>query len=203
MSAESTSQPEAGATPAGHPPMRRGTVRTEVQTPLWATVLASICIVFAVLGALIALFSAGVPLFSGWTQGFGQSNQGFLAPFKAVGSHSRLYAAVGVVLLLLAGLQLAGGIGLINARRWCRPALLSFALLKMVMAGLELWLSIVVTHQQQIDMAAANLAPPPAAAGMINMVVLGLNTAWKCVWPIFLLVWFNRPSIKQQIRKWG
>lgn len=203
MSAESTSQPEAAATPAGHPPMRRGSVRTEVRTPLWATVIASICIVFAVLGALVALFSAGVPLFSGWTQGFGQTNQSFLAPFKAMNSHSRLYAALGVGLLLLAGLQLAGGIGLLNARRWCRPALLSYALLKIVAAGLELWLSIVVTQQQQIDMAQANMAPPPAAAGLINMVVLGLNTAWKCLWPVFLLVWFNRPSIKAQIRKWG
>lgn len=186
--------------PPSAPPTARGTVPGVVRAPRWALVIGSLCVILAAVDTIWGLVTVAVPVLSDWTQSFRSTPLGF-GSFNAMAQHARWTAGLGAVTLLAAGLLLAGGVGLMGARRWSRPTLLAWSVLKVALAFATLALDLIVNRQTQADMAAASF-PVPAYSQTINFLIYGAATTIRAGMGLFVLLYLLRPRIARQIHAW-
>lgn len=114
-------------------------------------------------------------------------------------------SAGSLLYLVLAVLQLAVGIGLIGRRAWTRGAALTWAWLKIVAVVL-----ILIPPYQMEKEAFEAMQPQGRGGGSAAMgyAELGLTIgiclalAWGWALPVFMLIWLNRGSIKEQVEGW-
>lgn len=181
---------------ASTPPTARGSVPAVVKPPRWALVIGTCCIVGAVVASVIALSTLATP----WWVQFAPGGQMATAA-SATLEHAAEYSVLGGFKLLAAGLLMTGGIGLVGARRWSRRALLGWAAMELIIAPVNLWLSVAVSRQTNAAMRAAGL-PTPEFADRINLVVHGLTAALAIGPALFVLIWLLRARIRAQMSRW-
>lgn len=193
---------------AAHPPTQRGTVVVPVRTPRWAVVLGVVAMVFALGGGAFGLVTTLTPLISGAASTVtGSLPAPQRLPLDTVAKYAYQYAAMGVAILLVAMLLLTGGIGLLMARRWSVPVLLTWAALKVMLAAWEVALAVVIHFEQMRAFQAITVTPPTGGvagvASWVNLVFQGFNLAFKCALPVVVVWWLMRRRIREQTRTWA
>jgi hypothetical protein len=176
------------------------------QRSSWPNVLGIISIVFGVLGALGGIIQGIFVVFMPWVMGMVEQSDpsaGAQAQVirESVGLQVLLSAAtVGVAVMLL-----ISGIGLANRRpygvKWSRI----WAVTKIVVATIGVAVGIIIQQRTFDALAESGQAPPPGGqvalgAGMAAGTVFGI--AWRWAYPVFLLIWLNRASIRAEVAEW-
>jgi hypothetical protein len=105
----------------------------------------------------------------------------------------------GVFGLITKILLLIGGICLIRRRPAGLPLSVAYALLELIACVIALF--IVLPVMANIDMAAPGPAGPSMKPIMMGSMLMGVLVG--AVYPIFLLIWFARPSIRRDVRSWA
>lgn len=182
--------------------------------PSWPKPVGILAIVFGSYGILEHVCGAASPLFMGlMTQAATQA----LPAGEADAMRAQADAMAPYLLPLLLGnmlllgsavLLLVAGIRCVSRHPACRQLMLIYAAAELVLTMLYLGLSWVMNNAV---MAAVAQSPSTAGAppGMMSMIgtlsgvagfVLGL--LFLAPWPIFLLIWFNRRTVKDQVLLW-
>ena len=189
---------------------------------VWPKVIGIIAIVFGSIGTLnYAVCGPVVLLVSGSIGAFleklaqsqpGQGLETQAAQFEAMGSYIPANLAVSCFAALLAVTLLIGGIGLVRQRPWAARAIVIWAILKMLHAAP----AAMVTYLTQMASframrEAAETSPggpgqvPPGffaileAAGIGGMVA---SLLWYWALPAFMLIWFSRRKIRDDMIAW-
>lgn len=110
--------------------------------------------------------------------------------------------------LVIAVLLLIGGIGLVRRRRWGMTACLAWAVVKIifVVAHNVFGYLVNVAQFEQIETMTGNAGGPPLPVEFFaGMGALGacFGIAWGWALPIFMLIWFTRRKIRDEVREWG
>ena len=94
-------------------------------------------------------------------------------------------------------LLLVGGILLIRRRAVARPLHLAYAVGTVLMGvvGLVVSFSVILPSLDPADL------PPGMSVGIMKIIVVG--TTFLNVAPVFLLIWFLRGSIRDQVQSWA
>lgn len=170
----------------------------------WPTPIGVISIVLASLGLLCYGCQSGATIMNPMFMGMIPEDQRPPSPSTA------LYATQIVQLcgsFLLSCWLLAAGIGLCKRRPWAPRGCVAWSWIKIIFSliGAGLSLFFVGESVQQINdgMTQQGSTPPFTMTVPLLMVILAAMTLLVLVWPAFLLVWFARGSVKQEVARWG
>ncbi|MCH7701510.1 MAG: hypothetical protein IID37_07460 [Planctomycetes bacterium] len=107
--------------------------------------------------------------------------------------------------LVAAAALLAAGIGVLKQRRWGITTARVWAVAKMVVVAA----TSVLTYQILQESTAAMLrtqgtqAMPPGFMSAVGAMSIGMGIMWGWALPVFLLIWFGRRKIRQDVAAWG
>lgn len=156
----------------------------------WPTVVGIIAIVFAAGGLMTGLGGVVSWLFAEtWRPGSGASAAHYrpvMIPLSAV--HG-----------LLAGLLLAGGIGLIRQRRWAVRVLLTWAWLRVVEGVVNAVVQAMMQREMFQQAGAQSPGMPAPFVHVMTVVSFVFALAWAAALPVFLLIWFRGRRVRGDI----
>lgn len=199
------------------PPTQRGTASVTPRST-WPTVLATLSIVFGA-GGLVAYGCLGVAMtllssaFADTLRSIESQNPQMgvqAAQMDAFGEYMGVTLATQIAAAVLALMLLIVGIGLAGRRRWSARASDVWSILKLVYIVPAVYFGMK-SGMAQFD--AASVANAQAGAGsmpqgffgiMRSVVWLGvaIHVVWLGAWPVFLLIWFRRPAIREEVAAW-
>jgi len=174
----------------------------------WPMTVGVITIIFGALGLLAGCAGVGFmlfiePLTSALADASGQSIDSF--GLAGMIEWKGWIVATTVVAALVALPLLAGGIGLTRRRSRSRPILVTWAIAKMALAAANGVLSLMV-NRSQFDAAQENPVTAGMSAELSKMMSDGFTVVgvlWGWALPVFLLVWFSRRAIKEDMATWS
>jgi hypothetical protein len=199
------------------------TLATPNKEATWPSVIGIIAIVFGSLGLLkdgvcTPIGWAVTLLFGSFFDDLAQSQPATgmevqAAQFDALGAFMPATVSVGCGLAVLAFLLLIGGIGLKRERPWARRAILTWAILKILITIPKATIDFLVNKAQfqaMEEAAAGSTTPTPGQLppGMYAMMetIASVGVIFTVLWywalPIFMIVWFARPSVRDEVRGW-
>jgi hypothetical protein len=163
----------------------------------WPTAIGTIAIVFGALGALGWLYSGASPFLFKWFGGTFDENE---PGMKAALAWQTWSVLLSLLAAALAVLLLVVGVRLVRRRRRALRAGIGWAILRMLLA-----VAHAAVFSQMAQQQFAEMQNDPNIAPMRNIV--GPATAifwivWGCALPIFLLIWFGRRKIKDEVTTW-
>lgn len=195
--------------PAPHtvPPTDVGFAVPPTPPSTWPTVIGIIAIVFGVLGSLQGVLGLLAPLL----------NRAILRSLPASQQEIVETAtppvvwsiASSLIILGLGVLLLVAGIALLRRAASSRGLCLTWALLKivivLVMAVVNFKLASESTNAALAQMQQDPNVPPIAVGIMQGATGAGMCAwvVWSWALPIFLLIWFSRAVIKEQVASWS
>lgn len=217
-SASPAPQPPQPAQPP-RPPTNAAIAEPAPKRPTWALVIGIIAIVIALLG--IVMYGLCTPVATVISSASGAAIEGAMeqdpnmAPTAAQLRVSREYApltignacmiaALGVVLLI-------GGIGLVRTRPWARATMLWWAVLRIIaiipgsIIGYYVQMKTFVAMDEAVK---ANGGPMPGMYSIFTspalvVAMVGFGALFAMALPVFTLIWFNRPVIREQCAGWS
>ncbi len=178
--------------PSAFPPIQQPPLQPQYappeKKPAWPIAIGIISIV---LGSLMLIC---VPI----SMGINAYNPEAAATQEQFPEWSQTYSIISSLISMgLAVLLLVGGILLIRRRAVARPLHLLYAVVTVLMAvvGTVVFFSVILPSVDTADL------PRGTAIGMKFGAVVGtfLNVAY----PVFLLIWFLRGTIRDQVRSWA
>lgn len=185
-------QPGPLARPAGYSPYSS-------PIPVWPTVIGVVGIVLGSLGLLGAIWGAVAPLVMK-TLFPNMAADPDMPHFSERWIQSTIIS--GVVSSAVAIILIVAGAGMLKRTAWSPRVARIWAVIKMVLVVANL---VVAFQIQQSTMA--NMAQVGGRGMVVNVnfltipgILFGLLWGWAL--PVFLLIWFSRPSIKEQVSKW-
>jgi hypothetical protein len=190
--------PVQPARPAA-PPTQAGPLPTPSPVPVWPTVIGVIAIVFGAGGALAGL---GGVVMSLVTRPMLQRMPNAPA-MPQYGEHWIAWTVLGsLVTCGTAILLLIAGIGIAKRLAWGPRAARVWAVLKMIVVVMGTVISWQ-TQQGAIEAMKQNAAGAPMLNPQI-LLSLGMcgGLLWGCALPVFMLIWFTRRSVKEEISRW-
>ncbi len=182
------------------PPTVRGEMTKQTQS-VWPMVLAIISLVFGIMSLLGACINIGSVTFGNalWEV---IPDDDATALDAALAESSAFVISSSIVWLLLSIALLVGAGGLMRRKHWGVKTCVVWAVLKIVYELAVIYPAIEMQSQQLQLMAEEG--PPEMAKFMQVFMVVGilLGLAIGVALPIFLLIWFRRPRIKEEIAGW-
>jgi hypothetical protein len=184
--------PPTVAGPLGRPPRRI----------VWPTAIGIIAIVFGSIGILWSLYNASVPwMMSSWTV-YTPGTTTF-DPLAAMRHWAPWMSVVHGIGVPVAGMLLAGGIGLLLRRTWSATVLVAWAIVKIPVAVAVTFVSVCVQQEQMSGMAGQ----PGGAVGVAFINGFAwffaiLTLAWYWALPVFMLIWFAHAVVRQGVESW-
>ncbi len=186
------------------PPTEPGQLAMPRGPSSWPTVVGIIAIVLAAGAMLMGVWGAVSPLFLDAMGKVMPPGQGGM--FAEMGRHAGWIVASGLVSMAVAGLLLAGGIGLVKRRRWAIATCRGWAILKIIYAvG-----SSAVNYQiQEANLEAMSRQTPGMAAmpgGVTDAMLVGgtvIGLLWSWAFPVFVLIWLARKTVKAETGSWS
>lgn len=179
---------------------------------VWRKIIGIISIIF---GSLALLQSAMAPIMIPFTRKTMESSVNDDAGMERLNAYmeklSSLSMLSAVVIGLLSLVLLVGGILLLKKNKIAPVLLMSWAVLKMV-GGTFLNYKNYLLMQDQLEILSPSMqvegfgAAEAEAFNSITSIsaMVGLvgGTLWLLAFPIFILIWFNRKKIKDEVRSW-
>lgn len=102
---------------------------------------------------------------------------------------------------------LFAGIGIVRRRSWGRGGHIGWAIMKIItaIAGMLIGLVFLPDSVQQInDQLNQGTGPPPfEMTEGVMLVILVVMSVWAILWPIFVLLWFLRGNVREEVRGWA
>lgn len=187
--------------PAVTPPSEAGEVVGN--PPSWPGVLGTISIVFGASGLVcygcLSLQIIATPFMVGMVSEdqrppTAQGIQLFVQIFQ-------MCAAAGLSVWLL-----IAGIGLARRRPWGRTHTIAWAAAKIIMAfiGMMAGITFAAATVDQINSQLSQNGPAPFTVSVIWMYLfIAIAVVWALLWPVFLLIWFNRRAVKDEVAAWA
>ena len=194
--------PSAPQSEPSAPPMQPTDVVPGSVPTSWPTVLGILAIVFGGFGILGGVWGFVYPLVAGRFAEMFPPVQAQL--MQQLDEWSGWTTAMSIISLMVASLLLFGGMSLVKRRHRAAPILFIWSILKtvLVFGGVGLQLSM---QTQIMDQATAQLQTVPGGkAIMVGSVAIGLacGLIFQLAGPVFLLVWFRRRAIKEEVATW-
>ena len=132
------------------------------------------------------------------------------AQMDVVKQYMAFSVAANVIASCLAVVLLIAGIGLLRRRNWSAKAHIGWAIARLVFAiphsGLsyvmnrDMWAAMEKAAAESGDPVPAGLAALMASAGIIGVII---TFAIAATWPVFILIWFSRAKIKDEVAMWA
>ena len=204
-----STEPQDFATPATSMPTMPH--ETAPEPTGWPKTVGIIAVVFGALGTLQGfcglLSTAMLPML----ERFG----GNLPPQPGSPSFGQQMAAASeqasrnlpstIVVTLLAAWLLFGGIRLLSRKPGCRTILMAWACCKIVLSIVMVMLNYDLGLEQLRTAPAQQGMPPGFLETMESLYpfLIGLSVLWSAALPVFLLIWFSRRSIKEEVATWS
>lgn len=196
--------------PGDHPPTFAGAVVAPVHAQSnWPTVIGVLSMVLGALAALNSLWTLFFGVFGPWffeSVGVAKDPQ-FAASYESTRENIVIIVMNGVGSLLLgcllfyAGLRVnqrrASGVMLSKVWAWCKIAFSIFASITGAMISLE-----------QLDSTKTQMTSPGVPGFMVNVIgplmvaMMVLSFLWFLAYPVFTLVWFRRPRVREMTATW-
>jgi len=170
----------------------------------WPKVIGIISIIFGSFGLLCYGCNSAVTIAQPWLAGMVPADQ---QPVTIQGMQLvfSIFVACGSFLLSL--LLLIGGFALTMRKYWSVGALKWWAILRILLAFISTIIGFAYleeTIQQLNDQFAQQSMSMPMTftnSLMIMSIILGLLMA--LIWPVFLLIWSARSSVRREIESWA
>ena len=181
------------------PPTQPGPIATPVARSSWATVIGTIAIVFGSLGSLQGVLGILSPLTTAFFRPFMFAGQA-----EAIEQSTVWNVGSGVAGLVIAVLLLVGGIRIVGRHRGAVVVLRGWAVAKILfilittVVGYQLVQSQMEAFQNNPNLAGPG-APVFKTVGAIGMV---FGVVFLCSLPVFVLIWFSRSKIKDEVAGW-
>lgn len=174
-------------------------------------VIGVITIVFGALAAMQGCISATSIPFVGWFSSRLPSEQSSM--FEGLAGYTPWLIASATLTSAFGGVLLAAGIGLVKRRGWGRTACMVWAVPKMLFVIINSVLTHLVQQTQfeaMQDMLAQDPNIPAAMPGIMSgvmqafgVVAVLLGILWGWALPVFVLIWFSRGKIKDEVSGWS
>ena len=196
----SESDPDS-ATPSA-PPTRPGPIVAPARPSTWPTVIGIIAIILGAGGILWGLWSALGPLLARWFEPFMLEGQvEAMDEWMPWTSAASLLAAVTAIMLL------AGGMKVIK-RKTSAPRILCVWAVVRIIGGL--FTAIVGTMAQRAHIEAIqsefDTTPMPLGPAFFDVMLfvgIAVGLVWAWAPPVFMLIWFARKKIKDEVAGWS
>ncbi len=169
----------------------------------WPTAIGAISIVFGSLGLVCYGCGSLNTVLSPWLVGMVPEDQ---RPPIAQGLQLfvqifQMCAATGLSVWLL-----IAGIGLTRRRPWARSHVIGWSVAKLVLNLLSTAASVAFVGEM-VKQFNAQLAGPegtPIFTVTVPMMLafFAVSVLWFVLWPIFLLIWFSRGAVKDEVAAW-
>ncbi|MCH7995773.1 MAG: hypothetical protein IIB57_15200 [Planctomycetes bacterium] len=201
-SGHTDSAPSAPQSEPSAPPMQPTDVVPGSVPTSWPTVLGILAIVFGGFGILGGVWGVVYPFVAGRLADMIPQMQAQLA--LQLEAWSGWSTVISIISFLAAGFLIFGGVSMVKRRRRATSILFIWSILKIVLifAGVGVQLAV---QSQVMDQVTAQLPTVPGGkAIMVGSVAVGLacGLIFQLAGPIFLLVWFRRGAIKEEVATW-
>jgi len=177
----------------------------EATRSTWPTVVGILSMVLGGFGAMGSFWQMVAPFMMGAiAEAAPQDDAASAGAFAAMGQWQIPLVIIGLVSLVLAIVLLVAGSKLLSRKFQCVTLYKRWAIARMIVALPAVGIAAMSQMQQMQNMTDQGQAPA-AFAGMMNvmlvfMIVFGLAFAWA--FPIFILFWFNRQKIRDEVGTW-
>lgn len=189
------------------PPTEPGEVQALRPPESWPSAIGILGIIFAALGILGGACGVGGALLGTVFAGVvpEEARAQMEASMRYALPYPVLQWGVQFVELVLAIVLLVGSIQILRRSRAGRGTLIAFSWLDLVANFLGAGVGLFVLQAQEAmlrdnpDLARQAGALGPGA----GMAMLAGGFILACVWPVFLIIWFNREKVRDDIDRWG
>ncbi|MCK4660647.1 MAG: hypothetical protein KAV82_14085 [Phycisphaerae bacterium] len=191
--------------PAGFtPPTSVGETRQPESRSSWPGVIGIIAIIFGILATLGGIMGFLAP--------FILDKMGSALPDNSPRAIKLSEAQVSWVMIsssltvILAVLLLVAGVGLLSRRRWAVKAAMVWAVLKMLYVVVVTMYNYNTLPQQIESISKQNPGAASMPAGSLEtfaIVGLVVGLLWYWALPVFMLIWFRRKNIRDEIVGWS
>lgn len=171
----------------------------------WPTTLGVICIVFGGLG--LACYGCGSvqTALGPWMAGMVPEEQ---RPATPQGLQLVVQVAQMCTAFALSVWLLVAGIGLTRRRPWSRAHCMGWSVVKilLVVVGTVAGALFAPDSVQQVNdqlSQGGRQTPPFTMTTQIIYIILLISLLWFLVWPVVLLLWFSRASVKAEVEAWA
>ena len=174
----------------------------------WPTVVGIVGIVFGALGVLGGLIGAVSSLLTdsimrSVAPGIAAGQPDVQAMLDVATRWKGLTLALAVVGLAVAAILLVGGIQLVRRRQNSIKNLRIWAAAKMLLVVANAILGVLIQQATFKVMQQTLRASVPAGFGsMIAVFSVVFGLVWGWALPVFLLIWFARQKIKDEVTSW-
>jgi len=200
------------------PPIQAGPVHVAPSPSTWPKVVGIISIILGAGGTLGGCFGLAGQLFAGAMKDFMEkiTPQGPgpdpLAALEAVEEYAAWTITLQLLVLAAAVLLLIAGIGLVQRRGWSVKAGVLWAIVRIPVVVANAALGYVTFQATMEAMEAMQDSPEmqQIPAGLFSVIgsvggvfTVALTLIWGWAYPVFILIWFSRRRIKDEVAAWA
>ncbi len=191
----------APPTPPQVPPTAVGYAPPPPKTTTWPTVVGVISIVWGAFYTLGGLCGIGTMLFweqyIAWISNITLAGDPNIEAMKRADMDNPISLLLGAVGLLLAIFLIMAGAKVLKRRRqgvaWSRL----YAVINLPL----MFISMIVSYWLQREMYTSSYAGMPGEEA-IAIASMFCGVLLAAIWPVFLLIWFARAKVKEEVAKW-
>ena len=195
------------------PPSVPGAMPTS--TSAWPTVIGVLMTVLSSLGMLMygcgAIWNAIWPAISAKiSQTTAGGNKTFEAQLEVMRHYLPWNIVNAIVMVGLSAMLLMTGIGLLRRRRWSMRIGITWAVTRILWAVPASWVGYLIAIEtfETMEKAAADAGQPMPAGinGMLHAFGVGgivLGALFVSALPAFVLIWFSRSKIRNEVAQWS
>ena len=193
--------------PPHSPPTVPGQIAGAQQPTRWPLVIGTIAIVLGVLSALCHAFGIIGPIVQRYVSTAMPPDQQRLLEIQL--RWAAWLMTNEAVAAILAILCLVGGIGLTQRADWGRRIMRVWAWVSLLHAIGACILQYQIMSETASTVATFQSTAASMPAGMMTAMKGGIAIGvcmwfiWLCAFPIFILIWFHRPAIREEMRSWA
>ncbi|MEM7227942.1 MAG: hypothetical protein AAF432_03920 [Planctomycetota bacterium] len=189
------------------PPVVQGVVARPHQST-WPTVVGICLLVYGSLNALGGFCGIVGTFFVGALGDISAGQPG--APDMTVAdmmpASPIVMAVMSLVMGSIAGLLIVSSTGLLRRRSWCLKALMVYAVAKIVVGGswtiYQGFKQVSMINEMVDAQAGQGGAPPQAFMSSITALSIGFGFLYQVAVPVFVLIWFMRTKIRDEVMGW-
>lgn len=191
------------------PPVERATFPDEeAPRTRWPVVIGVIGIVLASLGLACGCAGYFGPALSQWGMDMQAQSGQPVDPYTAANLQAQqnlfLYTAILTTAgLIVAALQMVGSITLVRRRPSARMLMMGYAITAIFMACVSIGYQFMMNAETERILAEQGAQAPQAFAQIGLIIGLAFGILFGFGWPIFLLVWFSRQKVRDEVAEWG
>jgi uncharacterized membrane protein HdeD (DUF308 family) len=178
----------------------------------WPTVIGIISIVLGSLAALGGVYQAIAPFLMSFASSIVPENDeqaGVM--FEAMAKWRFPLLGVGLVALVLGVMLIISGARMVGRhfdasglhKKWAISKII-YSLIAVAITSMAQMQQMEMIMEQQSQAAGGPGAEFVKTAMLVGMVVgLFIGIAWQCAYPIFILIWFSRQKVKNEMQTWS